>query len=59
MCVQSFGQEDPLEGEIVIHSSILAGEIQWTGEPGGVQRVGHNLVTKQQQRICSLGSKLC
>ena len=36
------------------HSSILAWEIPWTEEPGrlqsiGSQRVGHNLVTKQQQ----------
>ena len=36
------------------HSSILAWEIPWTEESGGLQstgskRVGHNLVTKQQQ----------
>ena len=35
------------------HSSILAWEIPWTEEPGGLQsmglqRVGHNLATKQQ-----------
>ena len=35
-------------------SSILVWEIPWTETPGGVQsmgsqRVGHNLVTKQQQ----------
>ena len=35
------------------HSSILAWEIPWTGEPGvlqsmGWQRVRHDLVTKQQ-----------
>ena len=35
------------------HSSIIAWEIQWTEEPGGLQsmgsqRVRHNLVTKQQ-----------
>ena len=39
----------PLEKEMAIHSSILAWEIPWTEEPGGiqsmeVQRVGHNLV---------------
>ena len=28
--VQSLGQEDPLEKEIAIHSSILAWEIIWT-----------------------------
>ena len=36
------------------HSSILAWETPWTEEPGqlqflGLQRVGHNLATKQQQ----------
>ena len=35
------------------HSSILAWEILWTEEPGrqqsmGLQRVEHNLLTKQQ-----------
>ena len=37
------------------HSSILAWEISWTEEPGklqsvGLQRVGDNLATKQQQQ---------
>ena len=36
------------------HSSILAWEMPWTEEPGGLQstesqRVGHSLETKQQQ----------
>ena len=30
------GQEDPLEQEIVTHSSILACAIPWTEEPGGL-----------------------
>ena len=51
--VQSLHQEDPLEKEMVIHSSILAWEIPWTDEPDrlpeGSQRVIHDLVTKQQQ----------
>ena len=29
------GQEDPLEEEMVAHSSILAWRIPWTEEPGG------------------------
>ena len=33
--VQSLGQEDPLEEEMAIHSSILAGKIPWTGEHAG------------------------
>ena len=32
--VQSLGQEDPLEKEMEIHSSILAWRIPWTEEPG-------------------------
>ena len=45
--IQSLGQEDPLEKKIATHSSILAWEIPWTEEPGGLQsmgsqRVGHN-----------------
>ena len=52
MWVRSLSQEDPLEEEMATHSSILAWEIPWTEEPGGLQsmgcRVGHNLATKQQ-----------
>ena len=36
MGVQSLGQEDPLEEEIAIHSSILAWRIPWAEEPGGL-----------------------
>ena len=43
----------PGEGNAT-HFSILAWEIPWTEEPGGLQsmgsqRVGHDLATKQQQ----------
>ena len=45
--------EDPPEKKMTTHSSILAWEIPWTEEPGGLQsmgsqRVRHNLVTKQR-----------
>ena len=45
--VQSLGQEDPLEKEVAIRSSILAWEIPGTEEPGrlqsmGLRWVGHN-----------------
>ena len=37
---------------MAMHSSILAREIPWTEEPGGLQSMdsenGHDLVTKQQ-----------
>ena len=36
----SLGWEDPLEREMVTHSSILAWEIPWTEEPGGLQSMG-------------------
>ena len=53
MWVRSLGREDPLEQEVVIHSSILAWEISWTEEPDGLQsmglqRVGRDLVTEKQ-----------
>ena len=38
--VRSLGQEDPLEKEMATHSRILAEEIPWTKEPGGLQSVG-------------------
>ena len=45
--VLSLDWEDPLEKEVASHSSILAWEIPWTEEPGGltvhgVTRVGHD-----------------
>ena len=45
--VQSLVRENPLEKETAIHSGILAWEIPWTEEPGGLQsmglhRVGHD-----------------
>ena len=45
--LRSLYQEDLLEEEIATHSGILAWEIPWTDEPGGLQsmgpqRVGHN-----------------
>ena len=54
--VQSLGQEDPLEKEMAMHSSILAWEILWTEKPGRLpssrlKRAGHDLVSKQQQEM--------
>ena len=54
MRVRSLGQEDPLEREMATYSSILAWEIPRTEEPDGLQsmglqRVGQDLETKQQQ----------
>ena len=58
MQVRPLDREDPLEKEMASHSSILAWEIPWTEESGGLQsmgsqRVRHDLVTKQQQQyVC-------
>ena len=40
MTVQSLGKEDLLEREMATHSSILAWEIPWREEPGGLQSIG-------------------
>ena len=42
------GQEDPLEREMATHSSVLAWEIPWTEEPGGLQSAGSQ---KSQTRL--------
>ena len=60
--VRSLGWEDPLEKEMVTHSSILAWRIPWTEKPGrlqstGSQRVGHDWATSLSYQQGSLGSK--
>ena len=52
--VRPLDQEDPLEKEMAIHSSILAWEIPWTEELGrlqsvGSQRVGRVRATEREQ----------
>ena len=55
MWAGSLGREDPLEREVATHSSILAWEVPWTEEPGGLQsmgsqRVGCDMATEQQSQ---------
>ena len=55
MWLQSLDQEDPREKDMTALSIILAWGISWTEEPRGLQsmglqRVGHNLATEQQQK---------
>ena len=38
--VRSLGWEDSLEKVMATHSSILAQEIPWAEEPGGLQSIG-------------------
>ena len=61
---QSLGWEDPLEKEVATCSSILAWRIPWTEKPGGLQsmglqRVGHDLATKEQQQMTIYEHLLC
>ena len=53
MQVQPLGWEDLLEEEMATHSSIPAGEIPWTEEPGGVMvhRVMKELDMAEQLNI--------
>ena len=57
--VRSLGWEDPLEKEMVTHSSILAWGILWTEKPGrlhstGSQRVRHNWATSLTHSLQSI-----
>ena len=47
--VKSLNGEDPLERKMATHSSILAWEIPWTDESGGLQSMG---LQKSQTRLC-------
>ena len=38
--IRSLSREDSLEEEMATHSSVLAGAILWTEEPGGPQPMG-------------------
>ena len=38
------GLENPLDEVMTTHSSILAGRIPWTEEPGGLQSMGSHRV---------------
>ena len=44
MPVQSLGWEDPLEMDMITHSSILAWRIPLTKEPDGLQSMGSQKV---------------
>ena len=47
--VRSLGGEDPLEQGMATHSSLLAWEIPWIEEAGGIQSVYR--VTKESNRM--------
>ena len=52
--VQSLGQEDPLEKEMVTHSTILSWRIPWTEEPGGLSSMGSQRVRHDMNVLNSL-----
>ena len=57
--VRSLGGKDALEKEMETHSSVFVWRIPSREEPGrlqsmGLQRVGHDLETKQQQQRCNM-----
>ena len=69
--VRSLGQEDRLEEDMAIHSSILAWKVPWTEEPGGLQDMGwqgvgrdrtHSQMTyfrtmkDPRSRVCAIGN---
>ena len=47
----SLGREDPLEKEMATHSSILAWEILWTKDLGGLQPMGSRKSGTQLKRL--------
>ena len=64
MQVRSLGQEDPLEEGMATHLSLLAWEIPWTEDPGGLQSIGlqrvrHDLVTKELQQTHAIIGVQC
>ena len=46
---QSLGQEGSPEKEMTTHSSVLAWEILWTEEPGGLQSMGRGTANGRAQ----------
>ena len=46
--LRSLGQEDLLEKEMATHSSILAWEIPWTEESGGLQSKGSDMTKRTE-----------
>ena len=56
--VQSLGQENPLEKEMAIHSSIPAWRIPWTEEPGRLQSVGSQRVRYHRATKLSLVTQI-
>ena len=50
IAVRSLGWEDPLEEEMITHTSILAWRIPWTEEPVGYSPWGHKELDMTEHR---------
>ena len=60
MRVPSLGWEDPLEEGMTSHSSIIAWEIPWTEEPGGLRSMDADMdsvIKQQQSHLCNKYTK--
>ena len=55
MQIWSLGREGPLEKEMSTYTGILALEIPWTGEPGGLQSMGSQSQTCWVTKHASTG----
>ena len=54
----SLGLEDPLQKEVVIHSSFFSWKIPWTEDPGGLQSmVSQELDMTEQLTACYFKEK--
>ena len=56
--IQYLGREDPLEKEMVTHSSMLAWEILWTEEPGRLQSMGFQKSQTQRNNYTTVTTPL-
>ena len=54
MWVQSLGWEDPLEQEMLTHSSMFAWEISWTEDTGGLQSMGHKSESENHSVVSNI-----
>ena len=54
--VQSLVPEDPMEKEMATRSSILAWEIPWTEEHGGLQSMGSQKKLRNVEKVVHCSS---
>ena len=57
-CIQSLGQEDPLEKEMATNSNTIAWKIPWMEEPDRLESMGSQRVEQDQATSLSLSLDL-